>query len=384
MDQDSPAFIPPKFRGISQEPVLIDVEADQLTLVEENKVITAQDLTQEDNEFVKFLDQMESHKDTHEIVLMLRPGSAVFQRRLRQMIRDRGMTLRFEPWEADRPIPLSHPPESTPAPAGNQRPPDMAPIDTTVHVTVQADSITILPGNEVVSLEELQADDNPFELLLDQFEDRGECPKICLMPKAGGEALCARLGTRIQERGARMGCWMGMISNAITVLVATPDKTPDHSQKPVFFECRSNQVFSISPDRLRQAVDEKVAEIKAAANGDETEFLKGAAMTTLEVGGHRIDLTYALMGRYMLTMVPDAKGHEIGNGHPETGESGFASELADLDPETHSICFFVRPDSFKTFQRARALAWQKNFTVTLELLNEKEPILLNPPGVIMD
>lgn len=273
MDQDSSAFIPPKFRGISMEPVYIDVEADQLTLIAENKVISARDLTQENNEFVKFLDQMEPHKDIHEMVLMLRPGSAVFQRRLRQMIRDRGMTLRFEPWEA-------------------------------------------------------------------------------------------------QE--------------SLTVLVTRPDKTPDPSLKPVFFECRSNQVFSISPDRLRQAVDEKVAEIKAAANGDETEFLKGAAMTTLEVGGHRIDLTYALMGRYMLTMVPDAKGHEIGNGHPETGESGFASELADLDPETHSICFFVRPDSFKTFQRARALAWQKNFTVTLELLNEKEPILLNPPGVIMD
>ena len=37
-------------------------------------------------------------------MLLLRPGSAVFQRQLRQLIRDRGIDVGFEPWEYERPI----------------------------------------------------------------------------------------------------------------------------------------------------------------------------------------------------------------------------------------------------------------------------------------
>ncbi len=43
-------------------------------------------------------------KSVRYVVLLLRPGSAVFQRRLRQVIRDRGIDVGFEPWEAGRPI----------------------------------------------------------------------------------------------------------------------------------------------------------------------------------------------------------------------------------------------------------------------------------------
>jgi hypothetical protein len=104
-DEDSDeTFVPPKFQNLRQDPIYIDVEADRLILVEEQKVILARDLMFAGNEFEQFLDEVEQIKDVRYVVLLLRPGSAQFQRRLRQTIRERGIDVGFEPWEADRPI----------------------------------------------------------------------------------------------------------------------------------------------------------------------------------------------------------------------------------------------------------------------------------------
>ena len=108
--EDEKTFIPPKFQNMRQDPIYVDVEANRLIIYgsatnpEKKEEIAARDLMLEGNEFEKFLDQVELVKSTRYIVLLLRPGSAVFQRRLRQVIRDRGIDVGFEPWEADRPI----------------------------------------------------------------------------------------------------------------------------------------------------------------------------------------------------------------------------------------------------------------------------------------
>lgn len=103
-DEEETAFMPPKFQNLRQDPIYIDVEADRLILVQEGKEILARDLMFEGNEFEKFLSEVEQIKSRRYIVLLLRPDSAVFQRKLRQIIRDREIDLGFEPWEAGRPI----------------------------------------------------------------------------------------------------------------------------------------------------------------------------------------------------------------------------------------------------------------------------------------
>ncbi len=102
--EEKTTFMPPKFQNLRQDPVYIDVHADRLILVEEGKEILARDLMFEGNEFEKFLGEVEQIKSRRYIVLLLRPDSAVFQRKLRQIIRDREIDVGFEPWEADRPI----------------------------------------------------------------------------------------------------------------------------------------------------------------------------------------------------------------------------------------------------------------------------------------
>jgi len=102
-DEDA-EFIPPKFQNMRQDPIYVDVEPTKLIIYPEKKEIAARDLTFEGNDFEKFLDDVERVKSVRYVVLLLRPGSATFQRKLRQVIRDRGVDVGFEPWDAGREI----------------------------------------------------------------------------------------------------------------------------------------------------------------------------------------------------------------------------------------------------------------------------------------
>ena len=172
----------------------------------------------------------------------------------------------------------------------------------------------------------------------------------------------------------------GIDASQIAVLVATPKEMASDDKSPVFFECRNQQLFYISSEDLKEAVDAKTEELRAAVGDDQREFLKQAAQTMIEVNGQKVDYTMALMGKYELIPIPEAQGYELSRSVQETDQTWFGSKLATIDPKTQFVCFFVRPDSFRIFQRARTLAWLKNINVACELQDEKNHIILGPGG----
>ena len=113
-NDEKDTFIPPKFQNMKQDPIYVDVEPTRLIIHPEKRVIEARDLVFEGNEFEQFLDDVERVKSVRYIVLLLRPGSATFQRKLRQVIRDRGIDVGFEPWDLGREILVAGASDSTP------------------------------------------------------------------------------------------------------------------------------------------------------------------------------------------------------------------------------------------------------------------------------
>ena len=172
----------------------------------------------------------------------------------------------------------------------------------------------------------------------------------------------------------------GIDASQITVLVATPKEMQTDDKSPVFFECRKNQLFHISVEELKKACDAKTQELQERVAGDENEFLKQAAQTMLELDGQRLDYTYALMGKFVLLPIPDAEGYKFESQMNETADKWYGSRLANIDPTTQFICFLVRPDSYRVFQRARNMAWIRNINVACELQDEKNPIMIGPGG----
>ena len=370
-------------QAIQPGPIYVDVEPDQLIIYPEETHVAKSDVVLPGGPFEQFLDQVEAVRDTCHIVLILRPGSAIFQRQIRQMIRDHNIDIHFEPWDADRDVNIAElmaerHPKIQPAALAEKPPLADQAEDSRCIVEVSANSVTISPDNIVIQRDELQTPGNPLERLLDRFEAKGDCTGILLLCEMDNNAMLAQVSNLIRERMVRMGC--GPDSNPITVLVAAPKSLDEDSTPPVFFECRNQQLFPIELAALKKACDEKTTELKAQANNDENEFLKLAAQTTLDVEGQRIDCTYALIGIYVMTPVPDAKGYPLHDFQSETDDMWFGTKLAALDPKKQFICLFVRPDSFKIFQQARAVALQKDFNVTCELLDEKEPIMLGSGG----
>lgn len=171
----------------------------------------------------------------------------------------------------------------------------------------------------------------------------------------------------------------GIDASQITVLVATPKEDTSSDRRPVFFECRHNTLLAIDFDQLSKECDEVTERLREKTNGVESEFIKEAAQTMVSIPGYTMDYTYSLMGRYVLVPDMEAKGEEVTRGTPDS-PSWFDQQLEKVDPEAEFICFFVRPDSYQVFQKARVMAWSKNISVACEVQDEKNPIVLGPGG----
>ena len=130
-NEEKDTFIPPKFQNMKQDPIYVDVEPTRLIIHPEKRVIEARDLVFEGNDFELFLDDVERVKSVRYIVLLLRPGSATFQRKLRQVIRDRGIDVGFEPWDTGRDIMVMGAPPPATAPTSSASP---APSETAAPV----------------------------------------------------------------------------------------------------------------------------------------------------------------------------------------------------------------------------------------------------------
>lgn len=100
------------FISSNKSPVYIEVQPEKIVIHPEKTNIAAAGIDAPDGEFERFLAQFEAQRDTRYIVLLLRPGTAVFQRQLRQQIRAHGIKVGFGP--IDELQALS--PEGSPAP----------------------------------------------------------------------------------------------------------------------------------------------------------------------------------------------------------------------------------------------------------------------------
>lgn len=110
-----------------QDPVYVEVQPEQIVIHPEKTEIAAAGIDALDSEFERFLTQFEAQRDTRHIVLLLRPGSAVFQRQLRQQIRAHGINVGFEPIDAFQELspegsPVARSAAVTPAPASQSEP----------------------------------------------------------------------------------------------------------------------------------------------------------------------------------------------------------------------------------------------------------------------
>ena len=173
----------------------------------------------------------------------------------------------------------------------------------------------------------------------------------------------------------------GLDAAQISVLIATPKELAGHDKSPVFFECRNNTLFGISTARLKDAFLERSEELLQQVAHNENEFLREGATVQISIDGQKMDFMTAMTGRYRLMPDFTAEGYRLPKRFlDETNDMWYGSQLDAINPETQFVCFFVRPDSFKVFQQARALAWLRGIDVSVELQDERNPLVFGHGG----
>ena len=243
--------------SMSRDPIYVDVQPQNLVICPENLKISASELDAPDNKFDQFLDDLQLHRDTRYIILLLSPGSASLQRKLRRMIRKHDIELGLEPWESGKEInPSKMDQYYIPlVPSYGLR---IAPSEeikfgyafwstrgVPCEVIVESNSITFCTNNIVVSRDELDIPGNQFERMLDELELGKPTPSnFCKEP--GGEDLYNLIMDRIIERGRKVNKW---------TLPGLPIEVPANGRAAVYLECRSNQLFAISPNAPPEAFD---------------------------------------------------------------------------------------------------------------------------------
>jgi hypothetical protein len=164
----------------------------------------------------------------------------------------------------------------------------------------------------------------------------------------------------------------------IPVLQGTPRMTPTDKQA-FFFECRSNEVYSVDLARLQDQVAELLKTItpEQRAGGLES-FLRIAQVYAITNQYYRVNLSYLLMGQLALEPRPEALGEPTEQLDLPDGRFQFI--LSQLDPKTQYVTFLVRDDSFVAFRKARQVADKRGFQVGWELLGADEPIKFGTGG----
>jgi hypothetical protein len=160
------------------------------------------------------------------------------------------------------------------------------------------------------------------------------------------------------------------------VVVATPIELAGN-EKPIFIECRHNQLFRVPVVEAKQAVQQKQIEVIKArqASGDVVDVMESIGKADIDVGDYVVDFTRYLSGQVALLPKTNSVGYSIDSAEKENENTWFGRILSEMDVKNERINFLVRDDSFTVFKLARVLAWTKKVKVTYTLISRDDPLV---------
>ena len=238
----------PSSMNLRKDPVYVDVQPDLVTICPENRVIPTSRLSVPGNEFEQLMEDIKSVREVRYVVLVLRPGSEILQRQLRQIVQKYPVDVGFEPLEAERPV--SYEEMSKPYFAAEPEPKPQSPRYV---IDIQKDRILLTQDNLTVNRDELDTPGNAYETLIDRLEAEGgntfvlfDCDELNEI-KTWLPVLVPILVQRAPKLAQRMMDEADAQSQ-ITVLEPTPLEVPANGRNPVYFLCQSNQLFIVSAE----------------------------------------------------------------------------------------------------------------------------------------
>lgn len=160
------------------------------------------------------------------------------------------------------------------------------------------------------------------------------------------------------------------------IVVATPIELAGN-ERPIYIECRNNQLFRVPLNEARKAVVSKQIEVVRAQReaGKDLDLLEAIGSADVDIGDYLVDFTRYLSGQVALLPKEGVTGYSFEDAEKEDKNQWFGRIVAEMDIENERLNFLVRDDSYKIFKLARFVAWTREVKVTYSLVPRNEPLI---------
>lgn len=166
---------------------------------------------------------------------------------------------------------------------------------------------------------------------------------------------------------------MGIDASDKKVVLPTPIDAQS-ARRPIYVECRGNELFLIPVEELSSLARRRVAEARGTAGVADAVRLEAMPVTNEHF---QVDLRHFLAvggSRLAIRPVAGAHGYPLRDPAVEPRDGWFGQLLQRMNHEGEMIQFLVRDDSFRVFKNARTLALYAGAEVAFELLTVEEAV----------
>lgn len=173
-----------------------------------------------------------------------------------------------------------------------------------------------------------------------------------------------------------------LTASVAPALVRTP-LARESSKSGYFFECREDRVTPLDEDQASEKVQDFFGSLERSPFMNPNDLYA-------QINGFQTQTRYYQVNLAVFTHngspIVQTKFTPLSSTTGETYQrleqpsSQFQQTLNRLNPDRHSLIFFVRPDSFNCFRSARALGWSRGFDVGWEPWPEEREIIFVTGG----
>ena len=251
-------------------------------------------------------------------------------------------------------------------------------------VECSPNALILRQTGEHVTWDQLQQPGNPFEKLLDRIATNKTKQYLALLVRPGSRQFFRTARKTAMDRSIDVGYDVDepvRSPKPNSCRFGFPSEDHAGDKKPVYFECRSNQVFFVDREGLETKVEHHLSDMGPGMHNGPNEFPE--LLRTMEVSNEY----YKLLPNYLLGMVIalEPKLGVIGDGPDQLKlpDCRYRAVLSKFNEYTHFVIFLVRDDSFPVFRKVRGIAEKNRFETYWELLAPNELIKFATGGALV-
>jgi hypothetical protein len=259
-------------------------------------------------------------------------------------------------------------------------------LSVNAYVDCHSDHFVVYPGELRIPLDNVHHPTGDLDFVRKLQELRSNSTNYCVLATVRPNSILAFRDVRYAARLVGVTLFSEPVdssfhlsdSRAISSLQLHLPRE-DSSKTPIFFECREGEVFYFDKSAILDRLSNFAYAVKSQFPQPPKDYEK--FLTVFAQQACTEYYTVNVSDRPGIISIESRPGVHGENEHTcLKKESHFQQVLDSGKPESNSVVFLLRTNSFPVFRVARAIAEKKHFQTSWEFLNTEETIMFSMPN----